>query len=88
MRPGVVWFGEALPEVEWERALKASAHAQVMMVIGTSAVVYPAAGLAEVAREAGARLAIVNREPTPLDHMADWVLRGQAGEVLPKLLER
>lgn len=88
LRPGVVWFGEELPRVEWERAFRASADAQVMMMVGTSAMVYPAAGLAEVACEAGAKLAIVNPEPTPLDRMADWVLRGQAGEVLPQLLER
>ncbi len=88
LRPGVVWFGEELPRVEWERAFRASAHAQVMMVVGTSAMVYPAAGLAEAACEAGAKLAIVNPEPTPPDRMADWVLRGQAGEVLPQLLER
>lgn len=86
LRPGVVWFGESLPTAEWERALEASAHAQIFMVIGTSAVVYPAAGLAEVAREAGAKLAVVNPEPTPLDGMAGWILRGQSGELLPRLL--
>jgi NAD-dependent deacetylase len=85
-RLGVVWFGEALPAAEWERASQASACAQVMMVIGTSAVVFPAAGLAELARAAGAKIAIVNPEPTPLDSEADWVLRGKGGEILPALL--
>jgi len=85
-RPGVVWFGEALPEAEWERASQASARTQMMMVVGTSAVVYPAAGLAELARAAGAKLAMINLEPTPLDCRADWVLSGRAGEILPRLL--
>jgi NAD-dependent deacetylase len=86
LRPAVVWFGEALPAAEWERAVEASQGAQVFLVIGTSAAVYPAAGLARVARESGARLAILNPAPTPLDGMADWVLRGPAGEILPTLL--
>ena len=85
LRPGVVWFGEALPAAEWERASQASARAQVMIVVGTSAAVYPAAGLAELARAAGAKLAIINPEPTPLDTGADWVLSGKAGEILPGL---
>ena len=87
MRPGVVWFGEPLPEDEWRRAVEASRAAQIFMLVGTSAVVYPAAGLAELALEAGARLAIVNPEPTPFDHLADWVLRGPAGEILPQVCQ-
>lgn len=86
LRPGVVWFGEALPESEWQRAMEASSRAEIFLVIGTSATVYPAAGLAEVAREAGAKLALVNPDATPLDGIADWVLRGPAGEILPRLL--
>jgi NAD-dependent deacetylase len=86
LRPGVVWFGEPLPPGEWERAWEASAQAEVFLTIGTSAVVYPAAGLAEVARQARAKLAVVNSEPTPLDSMADWVLRGPAGKLLSRLL--
>ncbi len=86
LRPAVVWFGESLPEPAWERALEATGRSELFLVVGTSSVVYPAAGLAEVARRAGARLAIVNPEPTPLDAGADWVLRGPAGELLPRLL--
>jgi NAD-dependent deacetylase len=86
LRPGVVWFGEALPTDEWERASQSSARTQIMMVVGTSAVVYPAAGLAELARAARAKLAIINLAPTPLDSGADWVLGGKAGEILPRLL--
>jgi NAD-dependent deacetylase len=86
LRPGIVWFGEALPEAEWDRGMAAASQADIFMVIGTSATVYPAAGLASVARHAGAKLAVINREPTPVDEMADWVFQGPSGEVLPKLL--
>ena len=86
LRPGVVWFGEALPSDEWSRAEGASRRAQVFLVIGTSAGVYPAAGLAEIARADGGRIAVINAEPTPLDSLADWVVGGKAGEALPRLL--
>jgi NAD-dependent deacetylase len=86
LRPGVVWFGELLPAGEWARAAEASATARVFLVIGTSGVVYPAAGLVEVARQTGAKIAVVNPEPTPLDTGADWVFRGTAGEILARLL--
>ena len=85
-RPGVVWFGEPLPVAEWERAFAASRSAQVFMVVGTSGIVYPAAGLVEVARRSGAAIALVNPEPTALNSSATWVLRGQSGEILPRLL--
>jgi len=86
LRPGVVWFGEGLPQDEWTRAERASRSANVFLVIGTSAVVCPAAGLAELARASGAILAVINPEPTPLDSFADFVLTGKAGEILPRLL--
>jgi NAD-dependent deacetylase len=86
LRPGVVWFGEMLPQDEWRRAVESSRRAEIFLVVGTSAVVYPAAGLIEVAQGAGARVAILNAEPTPMDAGADWVLEGQAGEILPRLL--
>ena len=86
LRPGVVWFGEPLPREEWERAYEASGQARLFVAVGTSASVYPAATLAQVARAGGARLAVVNPDPTPLDHLAEWVLRGPAGDILPRLL--
>jgi NAD-dependent deacetylase len=86
LRPGVVWFGEPLPQDEWERAERASVRAQVFLVVGTSAVVYPAAGLAEIARRAGATVAVINADATPLDPLADYVLPGRAGAILPRLL--
>jgi len=86
LRPAVVWFGEALPEGAWERAHEAAARAEVFLVIGTSAMVYPAAGLVQIACHSGARVAIVNPDPTPADEFADWILRGPAGEILARLL--
>jgi len=86
MRPAVVWFGESLPAEAWSRAVEASRAAQVFLVVGTSGVVYPAAGLVFAAREARARIAIVNPEETPIESGADWVLRGPAGEILPRIL--
>jgi len=86
LRPGVVWFGETLPMKAWRRAERASRKAQLFLVIGTSALVYPAAGLAEMARNAGAQVGVINTDSTPLDGVADWVLQGAAGEILPRLL--
>jgi NAD-dependent deacetylase len=86
LRPAVVWFGEPLPLHQWEQALDSSARAEIFLVIGTSAMVYPAAGLAEVARRSGARLAVINPQPTPLDELAHWVLKGESGTLLPRLI--
>ncbi len=87
LRPGVVWFGEALPEEVFRQAIAAARRAQVFLVVGTSAVVQPAASLALVAQEAGARLVEINREETPLTAQADASFLGAAGEVLPRLVE-
>jgi NAD-dependent deacetylase len=86
LRPAIVWFGEMLPEDQWMRAVNAARGANVFMVIGTSALVYPAAGLVRVARESGAQVVIVNPDPTPADGLAQCILRGPAGEILPRLL--
>lgn len=86
-RPGVVWFGEALPQAIYEAAEQAARACDLMLVVGTAGAVYPAAGLAGVAREAGARVLIVNPAPSELDGLADGVLRGQAAQVLPRLLD-
>jgi NAD-dependent deacetylase len=85
-RPGVVWFGEPLPEGMMQEAEHAAASAQVFLVIGTSAVVYPAAGLVPYARQAGARVIEINTEPTAFSKMVDCALEGPAGELLPQLL--
>ncbi len=88
LRPSVVWFGEALPEAALSAAFEAAQACDVFMSIGTSAVVYPAAGFIDVAAANGAKTIEINRDPTPLSQRVDWSLMGKAGEVLPKLVEQ
>jgi NAD-dependent deacetylase len=85
-RPGVVWFGEGLPEQIWMDAQRAAQRAQVLLVIGTSAVVYPAAGLAALAKRSGAVVVEINIAETPVSGQADYSLRGPAAEILPQLV--
>jgi NAD-dependent deacetylase len=87
LRPGVVWFGEPLPEAAFARAAEASAWSDLFVVVGTSGTVWPAAGLVEVARRGGGLVVEVNREATPLSPLADVVLEGTAGSILPALTE-
>ncbi len=86
VRPGVVWFGEALPPDAWDAAERAATKADVFLTIGTSAVVYPAAGLPLVARRAGAFVAEVNPVPSDIAGALDEVVVGPAGTVLPALV--
>lgn len=86
LRPDVVWFGELLPPDVFSRAERAALRCDLMLVVGTSALVHPAAGLPLLARQAGARIAVVNPQDTPIDALADRVLRGSAATVLPELL--
>ncbi|MDT5159628.1 MAG: NAD-dependent deacetylase [Acidobacteriota bacterium] len=85
MRPDVVLFGEMLPQDVWSAAAERAALSDLCFVVGTSAIVYPAAGLPAVAAESGAFLVEVNPEPTPLSGICDLTLRGPAGEILPLL---
>jgi len=87
LRPGVVWFGEALPVDVLQQAMLAAERAQVFLVVGTSAVVQPAASLPLLARRAGARVVEVNAESTPLSPLVDASFLGPAGVVLPQLVE-
>lgn len=87
IRPDVVWFGEMLPEDEWEASAAAAEDAEVFFSIGTSAVVYPAASLPLMAKRRGAFLVEVNTEPTPLTQSADEFLCGPSGEILPGLCD-
>lgn len=88
LRPDVVWFGEMLPAAALQAAEEAMAACDLFMSVGTSSVVYPAAGFAEMAMYRGASVIEVNPEPTPLTAMATWSLRGKAGEVLPALVNQ
>jgi NAD-dependent protein deacetylase/lipoamidase len=83
LRPDVVLFGEMLPAGAFERAASAARGYELCFVVGTSALVYPAAGLPEIAKAAGAYTVEVNPEQTPLSDLCDEVIQGKAGEVLP-----
>ena len=85
-RPNVVWFGEPLADGMMKEAEHAVESAQVFLVIGTSANVYPAAGLIPHARHAGAKVVEINTAETPYSNLADCSLRGPAGEILPQLI--
>jgi NAD-dependent deacetylase len=87
LRPAVVWFGEALDASTLDAAVIAMEEADVVLVVGTSAVVYPVAALPQLARRRRARIVEVNVDETPLTSVAHAVLRGPAGEVLPALQE-
>ena len=87
LRPGVVWFGEMLPAEALSRAELLAKSCDVMLVIGTSGAVYPAAGLAHTARRAGAKVIILNPEPSEIDDDAHLLLRGTAARILPALLQ-
>jgi NAD-dependent deacetylase len=82
-----VSFGQGIPPEVWARAVALASACDAFVAVGSSLVVQPAAGLPVLARRHGAALVIVNREPTPLDHLADAVLHGEAGTLLPALAE-
>ena len=86
-RPDIVWFGEALPRATWDRAAAAAARADVVLVVGTSGMVNPAALLATRLPRRDATVIEVNPEATPITARADIALRGLASELLPQLLE-
>lgn len=82
LKHATVSFGQQLPTDVLEKAVEWSAQADLFLAMGSSLVVRPAASLPELAQQRGARLVIINREPTPLDHLADLVIRGSIGETL------
>lgn len=87
LRPGVVWFGEAIPEIALNESFAAAADCNVFLSIGTSSLVYPAAGLADIARENGAVVAEINPTPTLRAVSYDFSIAANAGAALPKLVE-
>jgi NAD-dependent deacetylase len=86
LRPGVVWFGESLPEGAIERSSEAVMRAELFLVVGTSARVYPAAGLIPLAIRARATVIEVNLETTDFSDEVTFALKGTAAEILPALL--
>jgi NAD-dependent deacetylase len=88
LRPDIVWFGEYLPEDVWRRAAVAAATCDCFLVVGTSAIVFPAAGLIDAARQAGASVVEVNIEPSAASDRNTVGLYGPSGVVLPRLVQR
>ena len=86
LRPDVVWFGEPLPQDAWSAAERACATCDVLLVVGTSAVVYPAAGLIGLAKSSGARIVLVNIQPSEASGVADVEVLGKAGDVVPRIV--
>jgi NAD-dependent deacetylase len=86
LKPTVVLFGEPMPVEAVTLARELAEKADVMLVVGTSLVVYPAAEIPLVASRAGAPMIVVNAEPTPLDRFAEVVIHGRSGEVLPQIV--
>jgi NAD-dependent deacetylase len=87
LRPDVVWFGEALDPEVLAAAFDAAARAEVCLVVGTSAVVYPAAAVPEATLARGGTVIEINPDTTPLSPRATVSIRGKAAEVLPDLLD-
>ena len=85
-RPGVVWFGESLDSAVLNEAIRIASAADVCLVVGTSAVVHPAAGLADLTRRAGGHVIEINLEDTPLTGVATVAIRGTAASAVPQVL--
>ncbi len=86
LRPHIVWFGESLAEADIRQCYTALQSSDLCLVIGTSGVVYPAAGFASVAKEAGAYVVEINLDTTPQSDLVDLSLQGRAKDVVPLLL--
>ena len=87
IRPDVVWFGEYLPEDQFLGGEKAAIKSDVFFVVGTSAVVYPAAGLVYTAKASGATIVEINIEETEISSSVNYSYFGKAGEILPRIFE-
>lgn len=86
LRPGVVWFGESIPESAMRAATSAVRGCDLFFSIGTSSLVWPAAGFAEAARQQGARVVEINLDATPMSSQTDFRLQGKSGTLLPELV--
>jgi NAD-dependent deacetylase len=87
IRPGVVWFGESLPVDFWEDSVEACEQCDLILIVGTSAAVYPAASLPYIAHRNGATIVQVNPMITSFNSIAAYNLHGKAGDILPKLYD-
>ena len=87
LRPHVVWFGESLLAADLEQCSTVLRRCDLLLVIGTSGVVYPATGFAAAAKEAGAFVVEINVDPTPQSSSVDVSLQGRAKDLVPLLLD-
>lgn len=87
IRPDVVWFGEMLPQDQFSGGEKAAEWSDICFVVGTSAIVFPAAYIPISAKRAGSYLVEINLEPTEMSQYADYSIFGRSGEILPMILE-
>jgi len=88
LKSATISFGQSLVPEVIDRAMRAAGQADLLLAVGTSLSVYPVANAVPLAKSAGARVVILNAEPTPMDSVADALLRGAIGEVLPKLVDK
>jgi NAD-dependent deacetylase len=86
LKSATISFGQPLVPEVIDRAMQAAAQADLLLAIGTTLMVYPVAGAVPLAKSANAKIVIINAEPTPMDDLADAVLRQPIGEVLPKVV--
>ncbi len=86
IRPGVVWFGEALPERAFQESIEAAQEADLVLVVGTSGLVYPAAGIPDLAAARGVPVVEINPQASEVSSSADHVWRATAGQALPALV--
>jgi NAD-dependent deacetylase len=89
IKPDVVFFGEMLPPIAIRKSMEYAEQCDLMLVLGSSLVVYPVANLPNIAKAnpRRAKLVIINDEETPKDYLADLIINGRLGEIMPKLLE-
>jgi len=86
LKSATISFGQGLVREDMLRAQRAAESCDLLIAVGTTLAVYPVAGVVPVARESGARIIILNAEPTAMDDIADAVLRGSIGHILPRLV--
>ena len=86
LKSATISFGQNLVAADLHRAQQAASDCDLMLAVGTSLAVYPVAYLPQIALDNGARLAIINAEPTPLDGLASWIFRDPIGQILPRVV--
>jgi NAD-dependent deacetylase len=87
LKPDVILFGEPLPKKAFDQALKKVRSADLLLAVGTSLGVYPAASLPEIAKKSGARIVSIDSEKTGWDDLCDYKVNGPAGKILPRIVQ-